>query len=292
MKPAAFAYHRATSVEDAVAALASAGYEGKIVAGGQSLMPMMNFRLVRPSLLVDINHIPGLDKIVLHGNRLAIGALVRHRMTAGEEIVRRHVPVLHEAMQYVAHLSVRNRGTFVGSLCHADPAAEVPMMAQLLNATIAITSPRGTRRVTASDFVTGSLTTVLESDEVATEVEIDTLPLDAGWGFQEFARRPGDYALAAAAITFEIQDGVARRVRMAVMGLDDRARRLPGVEAALEGQRPEGGALSRALDAMQAEIAPNADLNASIDYRRHLADVLTKRAVADAWARAGKGGAA
>jgi carbon-monoxide dehydrogenase medium subunit len=163
------------------------------------------------------------------------------------------------------------------------------MMAQLLDAAIHIASPCGSRQVSAADFVTGSLGTALASDEMVTEVDLATLAPGAGWGFHEFARRPGDYALAAVAVTLERQGGVARRVRLAVMGLDERARRLHGVEAALEGHVPEGDALGRALIALQAEIAPSADLNASSDYRRHLADVLARRAVVDAWARADHG---
>ena len=286
MKPAALAYHRASSIEDAVAALAAAGDAGKIIAGGQSLMPMMNFRLVRPSVLVDINHIPGIGTIALRGNRLAIGALVRHRMTAEDPAIREHIPILHAAMRQVAHLTVRNRGTFVGSLCHADPAAEMPMIAQLLNATVHIAGPAGRRSLSADAFITGSLTTALAPDEMAVEVELDTLPAAAGWGFHEFARRHGDYALGAAAVTLERADGVARRVRVAVMGLDDRARRLPDVEAALEGQIPQGNPLARALAALQASISPTGDLNASADYRRHLANALTRRAVVDAWGTA------
>jgi len=288
MKPALLSYHCATSIEDAVAALAAAGGDGKIIAGGQSLMPMMNFRLVRPSVLVDINRIPGLDTITLRGNRLGVGALVRHQMTASDETIRSHIPILHGVMQHVAHLTVRNRGTFVGSLCHADPAAEMPMMTQFLNGTVHVAGPQGRRQVAVGDFITGSLTTDLASDEMVYEVDLDTFPEGTGWGFHEFARRHGDYALAAVAITLEREAGVARRVRLAVMGLDDRSRRLAEVEAALEGEAPDAAVLDRALAALQANITPNGDLNASPEYRRHLANVLAKRAIADAWARAGE----
>ena len=285
MKPAALAYHRANSIEDAVAALAAAGYEGKIIAGGQSLMPMMNFRLVRPTVLVDINHVAGIDTISLRGSRLAVGALVRHRMTASDETIYRHIPILHAAMQHVAHLTVRNRGTFVGSLCHADPAAEMPMMAQLLNGTVHIAGPGGRRSLSADRFVTGSLTNALEPDEMVFEVELDTFSSGTGWGFHEFARRHGDYALAAIAVTLNREGGVARRVRFAAMGLDDRSQRLPEVEAALEGVVPQGDALAQALAALQASISPSSDLSASAEYRRHLANVLSRRALHDAWMR-------
>jgi carbon-monoxide dehydrogenase medium subunit len=143
MKPASFDYVRAESVRHAVEVLGAADGDGKIIAGGQSLMPMMNFRLVKPSVLVDINHIPDVGKIQFRENRIAIGALVRHRMTATDVLIQQHIPVLHHAMKHVAHLTVRNRGTFCGSVCHADPAAEMPMMSLLLNGSIRIASPRG-----------------------------------------------------------------------------------------------------------------------------------------------------
>ena len=286
MKPVAFDYVRAHSVGEAVAALASAGGEGKIIAGGQSLMPMMNFRMVRPSVLVDINRIPGLDRIEERGGRLHIGALVRHRMTASDPVIGRHLPVLHAVMENVAHLTVRNRGTFCGSVCHADPAAEMPMMILLLNGGVHVASPRGERVVPASDFLLSSLTTALDGDEMVTGIDLDTLPPGTGWGFEEFARRHGDYALAAVVATMEQQDGRARNVRVAVMGVGDTAARLPGVEALLEGQMVDEDAIAGAVTRLRADIEPNSDLNGSADYRRHLADVLAARVFRAAWTRA------
>lgn len=287
MKPAAFDYVRAESVEHAVDVLAQTGSDGKIIAGGQSLMPMMNFRLVKPSMLVDINRIPGLDKVELRGSRISIGALVRHRMTASDPVIAENIPILHFAMKHVAHLTVRNRGTFCGSLCHADPAAEMPMMAQLLNARISIVSKAGQRNLDAREFFVGSLVTALEPDDLVTGVEIDTLPRGTGWGFEEFARRHGDYALAAVAVTMSRRDDLASDVRIAVMGVGEMAMRVGQVEALVEGQCLNGKLLDRAVDELRNIIEPNSDVHASAEYRRHLCGELMRRALSDAWARAG-----
>jgi len=286
VKPAAFDYVRADSVAHAVQALAAAGDEAKIIAGGQSLLPMMNFRLVKPSVLVDINHIAGLAEVRERGGRLVLGALVRHRITASDPLIRRHIPVLSAAMKHVAHLTVRNRGTFCGSICHADPAAEMPMLALLLNAEIHIASPRGERGVPAADFFVGSLATALVHDELVTEIEIDTLPAGTGWGFEEFARRHGDYALAAVAVTLQRRNGVAVDVRIAVMGVGEMAIRLHAVERVLEGSDLADARLDQAVALLRSEIEPNSDLNASADFRRHLAGGLARRALSDAWGRA------
>ncbi|MBN9585274.1 MAG: carbon monoxide dehydrogenase [Afipia sp. 62-7] len=286
MKPASFDYVRAESVEHAVQTLSGADGDGKIIAGGQSLMPMMNFRLVKPSVLVDINRIAGLDRIELRGDRMALGALVRHRMTAEDALIAEHIPVLHHAMKHVAHLTVRNRGTFCGSVCHADPAAEMPMMSLLLNGSIHIVSERGKRVLSAGDFFVGSLMTALEPDELVTEIEVDRLPAGTGWAFEEFARRHGDYALAAVAITMERQNGVATNVRIGLMGVGETPTRMPQLEAMLEGSEVTERTLEEVVDALRSAIEPNSDLNASADYRRYLAGTLTRRALSDAWLRA------
>jgi carbon-monoxide dehydrogenase medium subunit len=292
MKPASFDYVRAESTEHAVQTLASAGGDGKVIAGGQSLMPMMNFRLVKPSVLVDINRIPGLDGVQVRGGKLLLGALVRHRMTATNALIATHIPVLHHAMKHVAHLTVRNRGTFCGSVCHADPAAEMPMMSLLLNGIVHMVSPRGGRTVAAQDFFVGSLVTALEPDEIVTEIEIDMLPPGTGWGFEEFARRHGDYALAAAAVTMRRHDGVASDVRIGLMGVGEMPMRAPQIEAMLEGREVNAALIGEAVDALRAELEPNSDLNASADYRRHLAGVLARRAMTSAWAGAEEGAVA
>ena len=284
MKPPPFQYVAARDQEHALQVLGQAGGDAKILAGGQSLMPMLNFRLLNPAILLDINRIAGLDQITVLPDRLTLGALVRHRMTATDPAVAVRFPILAHAMTHVAHHTVRNRGTFVGSLCHADPAAEMPMLALLLNAEIAIASVRGTRRLPAGEFFAGPLTTALEPDEMVTTVDLPTLPDGTGWGFAEFARRHGDYALAAVAVTMGRLAGRAHGVRIAVMGVGDTAARLPAAEAVLEGNNL--GQLAAAVAAVRAAVDPNTDLHASSDYRRHLVGVLAGRALTAAWERA------
>lgn len=284
MKPPAFDYVAARSLDEALDVLARAGADAKILAGGQSLMPMMNFRLVTPAIVLDINRIAGLDQIVSASDRLTLGALVRHRMTATDTTVSKRFPMLTEAMTHVAHHTVRNRGTFVGSLCHADPAAEMPMMALLLDAEIEIKSHRGARHLPAGEFFLGPLTTALEPDEIVTAVNIPFVSVGSGWGFEEFSRRHGDYALAAAAVTMRHQNGQARDVRIAVMGVADTPLRIPRAEAVLEGRNLSH--LPAAIEALRASVAPNTDLHASADYRRHVIGVLAERAIRTAWERA------
>lgn len=286
MKPAPFSYVAATSVDQAVAALAEAGEQGKIIAGGQSLMPMINFRLVRPSVLVDINRIEGLDRIEDLGDCLRIGALVRHRMTASDRFVAERVPVLHEAMKHVAHHTVRNRGTFCGSICHADPAAELPMIALLLNGLVEIAGPGGMRRVSVREFLVAPLTTALAANEMVTAIEIEKQAPDTGWGFAEFARRQGDYALACVAATTQRREGLACDVRIAAMGIADTALRLDRAEQALDGTSFAETDILHAAALLREDVQPITDLNGSSDYRRHLAGNLAEDVLRQAWRRA------
>jgi carbon-monoxide dehydrogenase medium subunit len=284
VKPPTFKYIAARDLVHALEVLAQAGGNAKILAGGQSLMPMLNFRLVNPTILLDINRIAGLDRIVEQPDRLTMGALVRHRTTATDRTVMARFPVLTHAMTHVAHHTIRNRGTFVGSLCHADPAAEMPMMALLLNAEIEIASTTGVRRVTATDFFLGPLTTALEPHELVTSVDLPFIDPATGWGFEEFARRHGDYALSAVAVTMSRSDGRAHDVRIAAMGVADTPLRLPAAEAVLNGN--DISVLPAVVDAIRAAVEPNTDLHASSDYRRHLVGVLASRALGTAWNRA------
>jgi CO/xanthine dehydrogenase FAD-binding subunit len=286
LKPPPFEYVVARDLDHALEVLAQAGGDAKILAGGQSLMPMMNFRLVNPAILLDINRMAGIDRIVRQPDRLTLGALVRHRMTATDPGVMARFPMVSHAMTHVAHHTVRNRGTFVGSVCHADPAAEMPMMALLLNAEIEITSVRGVRRLNARDFFIGPLTTALEPDEMVTAVDLPHLAEGTGWGFEEFARRHGDYALAAVAVTMGRRGDRAHGVRIAVMGVGDTPARMPQAEAVLEGN--DLAVVAAVVETIRDSVDPNTDLHASADYRRHLVGVLAGRALAAAWARAGE----
>jgi len=290
MKPAQFDYAAPKTIEEAAALLAASNGDGKIIAGGQSLMPMINFRLVKPAILIDINRIEGLDRIELEGNRVRIGATVRHCRTATDPLISEHLPVVHEAMHHVAHMTVRNRGTFCGSVAHADPAAEMPMMTRFLDGTIVAFSVRGERRIPAAEFFVGSLVNSLEPDELVTAVEIDAIPPDAGWGFEEFAKRHGDFALACFATTLRAVGGRAKDVRVGMMGVGETPMRLREIEDILDGTDVSDVVLDEVAKRLTDILTPNTDIHASADYRRHLSGVLAKRALRAAWGRAnGKG---
>jgi CO/xanthine dehydrogenase FAD-binding subunit len=287
MKPAAFDYVVAESIDAAVAALAAADGEAKILAGGQSLVPMLNFRLLRPAILVDINRIPDLAFIEARAEDIAIGALTRHYRLETSPVIAAHLPVVAEAMRHVAHLAIRNRGTIGGSLSHADPAAELPMLALLLDATLQVASSAGLRTIAAQDFFLGPLTVDLAGDEMVTRVTIPKLPPATGWGFVEVARRSGDFALAAAAATITLRDGTIAEARIAMTGIDETAKRASEAEALLNGQTLTPDLIDAAIAAVRAAVNPPTDLHASSDYRRHLIGVLVGRSLADAWRRAG-----
>jgi CO/xanthine dehydrogenase FAD-binding subunit len=286
MKPATFEYVVADSVVKAVNVLSEARGEAKILAGGQSLVPMLNFRLVRPAILVDINRIPNLAFIEETGDTIRVGALTRHYQLEISPLVAMRLPALASAMTHVAHLAIRNRGTIGGSLSHADPAAELPMMALLLNAKLHVNSSKGERTVAASDFFRDALTVDLGEDEIVTEIHLPKLPPNTGWGFEEVARRAGDFALAAVAATVTASDGKIAEARIALTGVGPTPVRARKAEALLRGEKIETKLIERVIEAVRAAIAPDSDLHASSDYRRHLAGVLTGRAVSAAWKRA------
>jgi carbon-monoxide dehydrogenase medium subunit len=285
MKPAAFDYVIADSIDMAVASLADGGGDAKIIAGGQSLVPMLNFRLLRPSILVDINRIGDLAFIQETGKNICVGALTRHFQLETSPVTARHLPILACAMTHVAHLAIRNRGTIGGSLAHADPAAELPMMALLLDAELSIASTSGKRTIAARDFFLDALTVDLAGGDIVTEIVMPKLPPETGWGFYEVARRSGDFALAAAAATLTLSAGIISQARIALTGVGSTATRAAEAEALLVGQALEPGLNGRVIDAVRAAIEPETDLHASSEYRRHLAGVLAGRAVSDAWRR-------
>jgi CO/xanthine dehydrogenase FAD-binding subunit len=286
MKPASFDYIVAESIDMAVASLKEAGADAKIIAGGQSLVPMLNFRLLRPSVLVDINRIAGLAFIEETDKDIRVGALTRHHQLETSPVIARHLPVLSCAMTHVAHLAIRNRGTIGGSLSHADPAAELPMMALLLDAELHVTSASGKRTVAARDFFLDALTVGLEGDDMVTEIVLPKLPQGAGWGFEEVARRHGDFALAAVAVTLAVAGGAIAQARVALTGVGPTTLRATAAETLLMGHALEPNLTGRVIEAVRAVIVPETDLHASADYRRHLAGVLTGRAIDAAWQRA------
>lgn len=285
MKPAAFEYVLADSIGMAIASLAQAGGDAKIIAGGQSLVPMLNFRLLRPATLVDINRIPNLAYVREEADAVRIGALTRHHQLETSPVIARHFPVLARAMTHVAHLAIRNRGTIGGSLSHADPAAELPMIAMLLDADVRIVSAAGARTIAARDFFRGALTVDLAEDEIVTEVALPKLS-NTGWGFEEVARRSGDFALAAVAATLTLSDGAISEARIAMTGVAPTPLRASEAEAMLAGRRLDGGVSHDFIEAVRAVAEPETDLHASADYRRHLVGVLARKALAAAWKRA------
>ena len=284
MKPAPFDYVRASTVDEAVAALAASNGEAKVLAGGQSLVPMLNFRIVDTPIFVDINGIQGLDRIEeTTDGGLRIGALARHFALETSDLVKDRFPVLHEAMKHVAHLAIRNRGTIGGSLSHADPAAELPTMAVLLDAKIITARASGGREIAAADFFVAPLTTTLEPDEIIVAVELPGLAPGTGWGFEEFAQRRGDFAVAGVSAIVSMDGELVTESRIALMGLHDTPVRAHAAEAALLDDGIDAAAAAARLDA-----EPMNDLHGSADYRRHLAEVLTRRVLTAAMERAAR----
>jgi CO/xanthine dehydrogenase FAD-binding subunit len=286
VKPAAFDYVVAATLEAAVEALAAANGDGKAMAGGQSLMPLLNFRMTRPSVVVDLMQIPGLSFIEIRSDRVAIGALTRHADLEFSDLIARKLPVMAAAMPHVAHLAIRNRGTIGGSLSHADPAAELPMLAVFYGATIRVQGPHGRREIAAEEFFVSVLATCLKPDEIVFEIDFPILTSHTGWAFEEVARRFGDFALASIAVSFELIDDRIGDARVAVMGVAETPLRLPDAEVALRGMQGGAEATARFAEVVRAGVAPETDIHVSAEYRKNLIGALAERALKTAWARA------
>ena len=286
MKPARFEYVAPTTVDDAVAALAAANGEGKVLAGGQSLLPLLNFRMARPAVLVDLNGIKELSFIELRGDSVAIGALTRHREIEHSPLIASRLPVMSAAMRHVAHLAIRNRGTIGGSLSHADPAAELPMMAMFYGASLTVQGPAGRRRIAAKEFFVDALTNCLEPEDIVVEIEFPILQHD-GWAFEEVARRFGDFALASIAVSMRRGQSGIEDARVAVMGVADTPLRLDNVEKQLCEIEVDGRMPDRFSGLVTSSVTPNSDLHASAEYRTHLLGELAKRAMRTALAAKG-----
>jgi CO/xanthine dehydrogenase FAD-binding subunit len=278
MKPAKFNYVSPSTVEAAVEALVASNGEGKVLAGGQSLLPLLNFRMARPAVLVDLNRIAGLSYIEDRGNRIAIGALTRHRELEHSPLIASKLPVISAAMRHVAHLAIRNRGTIGGSLSHADPAAELPMLAAFYEAEISVQGPAGLRTIAPGEFFVDALTNCLEPEEIVVEIEFPILEQD-GWAFEEVARRFGDFALASIAVSIRRGPSGLEAARVAVMGVADTPRRLREAEEQLVAMKLDDRAPDRFSAVVVSQVSPNDDLHASADYRRHLLAQLAKRAL-------------
>jgi carbon-monoxide dehydrogenase medium subunit len=280
MKPAAFRYHAPKTLAEAVAMLAEvAPKEGRVLAGGQSLVPIMAFRLAKPTHLVDINGIKELATIKVDGGKLCIGACVRHAAFYQPVCEGPLGRLLATVVRHIAHHPIRTRGTFCGSVAHADPASEWCAAAATLDAEIVAHSNRGTRVIAARDYFDGVMTTVLDDHELLTEVRLPILPADTRFGFCEFSRRAGDFALAMALVTYRLKGGVIAEPRVGIGGAEGHPRRIAEAEAALAGCKPGKAAFEAAAEAAAAAIEPLVDLSTSADYRRDLVRAMTRRAL-------------
>ncbi len=288
MKPPRFKYVAVNTVQEAVEQLARFP-GGKVLAGGQSLTPMLNFRLAHPEALVDINRVKELDFLVERNGGIRVGALTRHRTIESSALVREKFPLLAAAASEIGHLAIRNRGTFGGTLAHADPAAEFPMIALLLDAELTVKSVRGGRTLKAKDFLVSYLQSALEQDELVTEVYVPGLRPHTGWGFEELCRRPGDFAIAAVSATITLDGKKCADARVSMAGVGPKALRAPSAEALLKGQQPTEELLDRASEKAAEAADPSGDVHASADFRRHLVKVLARRALGSALSRASQG---
>ncbi len=285
MKPPRFRYLRAGSVDGAVQALAD-NPDARILAGGQSLIAMMNLRLVRPACLIDINRVPDLGYIREEGDGVAIGALARHNDVKHSELVRARCPLLTEAYDSIAHHTVRNRGTLGGNLCHADPSSETPAVMIAVGATLVLQSVGGTRAVGAEDFFLGTYETAARQDEMLVEIRLPGRGA-GGWAFAEISNRHGDFAIAVIATTLSLADGRCAAARVVASGVGEHAARLEAAETALVGGPIDDASLDSAAAAAAGAVDPHSDSHADAAYRRDAVAALTRRTVRRAAERCG-----
>lgn len=291
MKPAPFKYYAPQSVPEVLGLLTEHGYDAKILAGGQSLVPMMNFRLVQPAVLVDINNIPELSYIDSHNQGIRLGAMVRHSQAEKDPLIKEKAPLIHETMPQIATVQIRNRGTIGGSLAHADPSAELVVVSTALEAQFKIQNQKGERLVPANEFFVGLLMTSMEPEDLLVEVQIPSLPARSGWSLKEVARRPHDFALmgVAAVLTLDKKERCTG-ARLVYLSAGDGPISAPEAASLLIGEEITPELITAAAEKAAAdEIDPGSDIHASAEFRRHLANVLTRRALEEAVQRA-KGG--
>src|ERR1700676_784825 len=277
-----FEYACPANLSEAVALLAARNGEAKLLAGGQSLVPMLAFRLAAPALLVDLRKVPDLRRIDISTSGIVLGSMVRWCEILADARLGSAHPLLLAAVAHVAHYQIRNRGTIGGSIAHADPAAEMPGIVLTCEADIATVGTAGPRVIKAADFFIGPLMTVLEPDEIIVEIRFPAWPAQRRWGFREFARRRGDFAMAAAAVWYDQDRGKSRNAHVGVIGVGDRPLRLPQVEAVLNGRVIDEATIAQAEAAASAAVDPQTDIHASADYRRALAGTMVERALLSA----------
>jgi len=289
MKPPPFEYYAPTTVEEAVAHLAEHGYDAKPLAGGQSLIPMMNFRLAQPAILVDLNNIAELSFIRPEDDGgLSIGAMTRHQMVEKDAQVVERAPLINETMPKIATSQIRSRGTFGGSLAHADPSAELVAVSVALDAKFKIVGPQGERWVPANEFFLGLFTSVMDPEELLVEINLPPFPERSGWSLMEVARRPHDFCLIGVAAVVSLDEkGLCDQAKMVFLSAGDGPMEAHQAVALLKGQELTEDAIQAAAEKAAAEdIDPSSDIHATAEFRRHLANVLARRALGEALERA------
>jgi CO/xanthine dehydrogenase FAD-binding subunit len=287
VKPPQFEYHDPHALDEALALLSEHGEDAKLLAGGQSLVPLLNFRLTYPPHLIDLGRVPSLSYIRRQDGVLRIGAMTRQATLERSPLVSSHWPLLTEALGFVAHAQIRNRGTVGGSVAHADPAAELPVAFTALEATFHVQSRNGRRSIGCDEFFVTHLTTALEPHELLLEIEVPPVPERTGWAFTEYARRHGDFALGGAAALLTLEDGACRRARIALLAAADTPLRAQAAESSLEGSALTEESAAEAARLAVAEINPTGDIHGGTEYRRHLIEGMVRRAIIKAAERAG-----
>jgi carbon-monoxide dehydrogenase medium subunit len=274
------------TIDEALDQLARHGDEAKVLAGGQSLVPLMNMRLARPAVIIDINRIDALGYLLEDRGVLRVGALTRQRAAERSPLVAERCPLLRDALHLVGHVQIRNRGTIGGTIAHADPAAELTAIVAALDGEVTVRSARGTRVIAAPDLFISYLTTSLDPRELLVEVRIPALPKDAGWSWMELARRHGDFALAGVGVVLAARRGVVAEARIGLVGVGPTPVRAAQAERVLIGQTPSEALWAEAAEAVRAAVTPDGDIHASAEYRKHVSGVLAQRALREAYSRA------
>jgi aerobic carbon-monoxide dehydrogenase medium subunit len=283
LKPASFAYHAPKTLDEAIAMLAELGpVDGRVLAGGQSLVPMMAFRMARPAHLIDINNVAGLDRLAAEAESLSIAACVRHAAFHRSIVPGPTGQLLAKVVSHIAHYPIRLRGTFCGSLAHADPASEWCLTSITLGADIVVASKRGRRAIAADDFFEGMMMTTLGEDELIVETRLPILPQASRFGFYEFSRRAGDYAIAMTLAVFRIENGIIVEPRIGIGGVEGRPRRITEAERALAGQKANIETFRAAAEEAARAVDPLEDVHADAEFRRDLVRAVTRRALEQA----------
>ena len=287
MKPAPFFYTTPTTVEEAISLLVEHGDEAKLLAGGQSLVPMMNFRLVRPEYLIDLNRLEGLDYISERDGILAVGAMTRQRSLERSDLICQNYPLIAAATAVLGHPATRNRGTVGGSIAHADPAAELPALLLTYGGSVIVQGAGGRRQIPAADFFVTYLTTALEPSDIVVEVQFAQWPTGTGWCFLEESRRHGDFAVVGVTALLTLDaDGLCSQVAVTLFGVGGVPVRIEAASSLLVGHVPDDGRIAAVAQTVPGQVEPESDTHASADFRRHLSEVLTRRALRQAAERA------